>query len=294
MSKPIPAINRYRADLREMQFLLFEQFKIEELLGKGAFEGWGADEIRSTLTEAYKWMREVVGPLNATADAEGCKLEDGQVKTPRGFKEAWTKLYEAGWKSIGVDSEYGGASSPTSVQILVEEMLSRREHRVQHVRGLDVRRGRGHRGLRHARAEARLLRAHVLAANGAARCASPSRKRAATSARRAPRRRATPTAPTRSPAPRSSSARGDHDLTENIVHLVLARIARSAGGHQGADAVHRAEVPRRRRRQHWSNQRRQRRRHRAQDGHQRRRRRACSTSARTASASACPSAAKRS
>ena len=47
MSKPIPAINRYRADIREMQFLLFEQFKVDELLGKGAFEGWGADEIRS-------------------------------------------------------------------------------------------------------------------------------------------------------------------------------------------------------------------------------------------------------
>src|SRR4051812_27000018 len=95
VSKTIPAINRYRADLRELQFLLFEQFKIEEVLGKGAFDGWDADAIRSTLTECYKWVREVVGPLNATADAEGCHLEDGKVRTPAGFKDAWKKLYDA-------------------------------------------------------------------------------------------------------------------------------------------------------------------------------------------------------
>ena len=67
MSKPIPAINRYRADLRELHFLLFEQIKIEELLAQGHYDGWDADSIKSTLTEMYKWVREVTGPLNATA-----------------------------------------------------------------------------------------------------------------------------------------------------------------------------------------------------------------------------------
>src|SRR5262249_39584915 len=122
--KPIPAINRYRADLRELHFLLFEQFKIEQVLGQGKFDGWDADSIRTTLSEAYKWVREVSGPLNATADAEGCHLEDGKVRTPKGFKEAWKSLYQAGWKSLGVDPEYGGAGSPRSVQLLVEEMIS--------------------------------------------------------------------------------------------------------------------------------------------------------------------------
>src|SRR5215475_12350788 len=98
VSKPIPAINRYRADLRELHFLLFEQFKIEQVLGQGKFDGWDADSIRTTLSEAYKWVREVSGPLNATADAEGCHLEDGKVRTPKGFKEAWKSLYQAGWK----------------------------------------------------------------------------------------------------------------------------------------------------------------------------------------------------
>ena len=51
MSKPIQAINRYKADLREFQFVLFEQFKLGELLGKAPFEAWGEDEVKSSLTD---------------------------------------------------------------------------------------------------------------------------------------------------------------------------------------------------------------------------------------------------
>ncbi len=124
MTKEIPAINRYKADLREMQFLLFEQFHVDELLGKAPYADWGADEVRSALSECYKWCKEVIGPLNATGDAEGCHLENGQVRAPNGFAAAWKSLYEAGWKSIGVDTEYGGAGAPRALQILVEELIS--------------------------------------------------------------------------------------------------------------------------------------------------------------------------
>jgi hypothetical protein len=124
MTKPIQAINRYKIDLRELHFLLFEQFRVDELLGKAPYEAWGVDEVKTALAECYRWSREVTGPLNATGDHEGCKLEDGRVITPKGFKEAWKSLYEAGWKSIGVRPEFGGAGAPMSVTILVEEMLS--------------------------------------------------------------------------------------------------------------------------------------------------------------------------
>jgi alkylation response protein AidB-like acyl-CoA dehydrogenase len=124
VSKEIPAINRYKTDLREMQFLLFEQFHVEQLLGKAPYEGWGVDEAQSALAECYKWCKEVIGPLNQPADAEGCHLENGQVRTPKGFKEAWKSLYEAGWKSIGVDAHYGGAGAPRALQVLIEELIS--------------------------------------------------------------------------------------------------------------------------------------------------------------------------
>src|ERR1700733_12472030 len=124
VSKPIQAINRYKADLRELNFLLFEQFRLGELLGKAPFEAWGPDECRSTLTECYRWVREVIGPLNAPADAEGCRVVDGKVLTPKGFKAAWKSLYEAGWKQIAVETEYGGAGAPHALQVMVEEMIS--------------------------------------------------------------------------------------------------------------------------------------------------------------------------
>jgi alkylation response protein AidB-like acyl-CoA dehydrogenase len=120
----VQAINRYKADLREIYFLLFEQFKLGELLGKGPFEAWGEEEVRTSISEGYRWVREVTGPLNVVGDIEGCKLVDGRVVTPTGFKDAWTKLYEAGWKSMSVSPEFGGAGSPFSVQIVLEEFMS--------------------------------------------------------------------------------------------------------------------------------------------------------------------------
>jgi hypothetical protein len=107
-----------------MSFLLFEQFHLEELLGQAPYDAWGKDEVESALAECYKWCREVIGPLNQPADAEGCHLENGQVTTPKGFKAAWKSLYEAGWKSIGVDPHYGGAGAPRALQVLVEELIS--------------------------------------------------------------------------------------------------------------------------------------------------------------------------
>jgi len=104
VSKPIQTINRYKADLREWHFLLFEQFKLGELLGKEPFAAWGVDEVKTSLAECYRFVREVTGPLNAVGDAQGCTLVDGKVKTPDGFQDAWKKMYEAGWKSISVKS----------------------------------------------------------------------------------------------------------------------------------------------------------------------------------------------
>lgn len=124
MTKPIQTINRYKADLRELNFLLFEQFKIAEVLGKAPYEAWGEEEVKSSIAECYRFAREVLGPLNVVGDIQGCRLENGRVITPEGFKNAWTKLYEAGWKSLGVPPEHGGAGAPRMLQVVIEEILS--------------------------------------------------------------------------------------------------------------------------------------------------------------------------
>src|SRR5690349_4514994 len=121
--KPIPTINRFKADLREINFVLFEQLKLGEVLGQAPFDAWSEDEAKSIIAEGYKFATTVLGPLNALGDAQGCRIEDGQVLAPDGFKEAWDKLYEAGWKSIGVAAEHGGAGGPFTLSTVIEEFL---------------------------------------------------------------------------------------------------------------------------------------------------------------------------
>ena len=117
-------INRYQADLRELRFVLLEQFELGQLLGREPYEDWGEEEIRGVLAEAYRYATEVAGPLNAVGDQEGCRLEDGEVRVPSGFKEAFQQLYAGGFKSLGIPAEYGGASAPKALSVIVNELTS--------------------------------------------------------------------------------------------------------------------------------------------------------------------------
>ncbi len=117
------AINRYRADLRDFRFLFFEQFDLPSLLGKEPFAEWGSEECDMVLDEVYRFVCDVTGPLNSSGDAQGCRIEDGRVITPDGFKEAWDKTWESGWRTISAPSRWGGQDAPTMLGSFVEEMF---------------------------------------------------------------------------------------------------------------------------------------------------------------------------
>jgi alkylation response protein AidB-like acyl-CoA dehydrogenase len=117
------AQNYYKANLRDLQFLLFEQFHLEELLGKAPFPNWGRDEVLAVLEEAYGWVQKYLGPLNEPGDTAGCRLEAGQVHVPAGFKEAWKALYGAGWRTLAVEEKHGGQAGPFTLAMMVEEFL---------------------------------------------------------------------------------------------------------------------------------------------------------------------------
>src|SRR5262249_834888 len=114
--------NYYKADLRDLKFLLFEQFRLDELLGKPPFEHWGREECEAVIEQVYEWVKETTGPLNSSGDTEGCRLENGAVRTPAGFKEAWKSLYAAGWRGLAVEERFGGQGGPFSLAIACEEM----------------------------------------------------------------------------------------------------------------------------------------------------------------------------
>jgi len=115
--------NYYKANLRDLTFLLFEQFKLDDLLGKEPYPNWGKDEVEAVLSEAYGWAQKFMGPTNAIGDQEGCRLENGQVKTPTGFKAAWKALYEAGWRTLALEEKHGGQSGPFTLGMMVEEFM---------------------------------------------------------------------------------------------------------------------------------------------------------------------------
>jgi len=115
--------NYYKANLRDLRFLLFEQFHLEDLLGKSPYANWGKDEVIAVLEEAYGWVQKFMGPYNTLGDAEGCTLVDGQVHVPAPFKDAWKALFDAGWRTLAVEEKHGGQAGPMTLAMLVEEFM---------------------------------------------------------------------------------------------------------------------------------------------------------------------------
>ena len=67
----MPHPNQYKSNLRDISFLLFEQFKLDQLLGKAPYGNWGKEEVLAVLQEAYGWAQKHLGPDNRSADEEG-------------------------------------------------------------------------------------------------------------------------------------------------------------------------------------------------------------------------------
>ncbi|MGR7997270.1 acyl-CoA dehydrogenase C-terminal domain-containing protein [Xanthobacter sp. ZOL 2024] len=113
----------YTPPLRDMRFVLHELHGSDALSALDGFEEVTPDLIDAVLDEAGKLVTEVLAPLNQSADQEGCAYENGVVRTPAGFKAAYATFIEGGWNGIACDPKYGGQGLPASVNKLVEEML---------------------------------------------------------------------------------------------------------------------------------------------------------------------------
>jgi len=119
-------MGQYAAPLRDMQFVLHELLNVEaELKSMPKHADLDAETINQVLEEAGKFCSEVVFPLNQSGDREGCTYEgDGVVKAPAGFKEAYRQYIDAGWPALGCDPEYGGQGLPAFVNNALYEMLN--------------------------------------------------------------------------------------------------------------------------------------------------------------------------
>jgi 3-(methylthio)propanoyl-CoA dehydrogenase len=112
----------YAAPLADMRFILEEVAKIEEVARLPGYEAASPDLVEAILDEAAKLAGNVLAPLNQPADRAGAVLENGVVRTPPGFREAYARYVEAGWSGLAFDPEYGGQGLPLALAIPVAEM----------------------------------------------------------------------------------------------------------------------------------------------------------------------------
>src|ERR1700761_2950075 len=113
----------YKAPLKDIQFVMNEVLDVSSLAKLPGYEDATPDTIHAIVEEAAKLCENVLFPLNRSGDEEGCHYENGVVRTPKGFKEAYQQFIAGGWTGIAADPEYGGQGLPKAVNMLVEEMI---------------------------------------------------------------------------------------------------------------------------------------------------------------------------
>ncbi len=115
----------YTAPLREMSFVLYDLLQLEQYSNLKLFAEAPRDVVDAVLDGGGKFASEVLAPLNAVGDRQGCvRNSDGSVKTPDGFPDAYRQMVDGGWMSMSTDPEYGGQGMPKVVALAFGEMCS--------------------------------------------------------------------------------------------------------------------------------------------------------------------------
>ena len=117
----------YTPPLRDMQFVMHEMFNVvDEFKNLPPHAEVDADTINAVIEEGGKFATDVIFPLNISGDTEGCTLDKAthEVKTPTGFKEAYAKYVEGGWPALSCDTAYGGQGLPFVLNQCMYEMMN--------------------------------------------------------------------------------------------------------------------------------------------------------------------------
>ncbi len=114
----------YAAPLDDIRFCLNELFDYEgRITSLPGFEDATPELVDAVLKEAAKFCVNELLPLNRSGDEEGCTFENGVVRTPAGFKEAYRAFVEGGWPGLACDPTYGGQGLPKTLQYILEELI---------------------------------------------------------------------------------------------------------------------------------------------------------------------------
>ena len=111
----------YQVDRRELQFVVNETLEAGKLCELPDFAEFDEEMFKMIINEASTFSEQVLAPLNENGDRQGCRIENGSVVTPDGFANAWKQLGEGGWLSMNMPPEYGGQGLPEVISIIGKE-----------------------------------------------------------------------------------------------------------------------------------------------------------------------------
>ena len=114
----------YRAPLRDMQFVLHELYDSRDIAALPGCAEFTPELLDSVLEEAGSFAEDILFPTNQPGDLAGCCLENGVVRTPQGVREAYNAFRDGGWTAMAGAPEFGGQGMPVAASMLVEEMLN--------------------------------------------------------------------------------------------------------------------------------------------------------------------------
>jgi hypothetical protein len=217
---------------RDQEFVLFEQLGIEKLFESEAFKDFTKDDLLMILKEAEKMAVNVVAPTLAEGDKEGCTFKDGKVSVPKCFHAAWKTYVESGWLAPAESPDVGGQGLPRTVAFAVMELVGSANYAFQMYPGLT----HGAAGLIHSYGTEEQKNKYMykmyagewagtmcLTEPGAGSDVGLTK----TTAKKLPDGKYLIT------GTKCFISSGDHDLTPNIIHPVLARIEGDPPGTKG-------------------------------------------------------------
>ncbi len=225
-------MREYRPPIRDMRFVLQELLDAEAHYQKHGFEEVDTDTINMILEEGGRFTSEVLTPLSQAGDAVGCILENDEVTTPPGFRDAYQQYVANGWTGMTADPGLGGQGLPSSLGEVMNEMLSSSDVAWGMYPGLS--RDAIYTIQAHGTPEQKevYLKRLIEGTWTGTMCLTESHCGSDLGMLRS---RATPQADGsyRITGEKIFISAGEHDMAENIVHLVLARLPDAPGGTKG-------------------------------------------------------------
>ncbi|MBV8063354.1 MAG: acyl-CoA dehydrogenase C-terminal domain-containing protein [Nevskia sp.] len=223
----------YKAPLRDMRFLMNE---VLDYPGHFAAMPNGKDAdpetVSAILEECARFCQEVLSPLNLPGDEEGCHFSNGQVKTPKGFKEAYEQYVAGGWQGLSHPTEFGGQGLPASMGLIKTEMMGAANWSFAMYPGLSL--GAMNTVIQHASPELKALYMPPLTEGRWTGTMCLTEPQCGTDLGQV-KSRAEPQADGsyRITGTKIFISAGEHDFTDNIIHIVLARLPDAPPGTKG-------------------------------------------------------------